>query len=134
MNISSFDDLLLAARAQPRPQRLLLVFAGIELPDDVTAAEREQFDQGVGGAFVPRMCVDKCPDELASFDMLTQEASQLCQTWGMVFAAAMGGTSEQPPTSAQAAAPLKKMVDDIRAGRIQAYIPFDHHGQAVHIG
>ena len=34
MNIASFDDLLVAARQQPEPQRLLFVFAGVELPDD----------------------------------------------------------------------------------------------------
>ena len=33
MDISNFDDLLAAARAQPLPQRLLMVFAAIELPD-----------------------------------------------------------------------------------------------------
>jgi hypothetical protein len=38
MDITTFDDLLTAARAQPQPQRLLFVFAGIELPDDATAA------------------------------------------------------------------------------------------------
>ena len=29
MEIASFDDLLHAARAQPEPQRLLFVFAGV---------------------------------------------------------------------------------------------------------
>ena len=33
MEISSFDDLLRAARQQPEPQRLLFVFAGAELPE-----------------------------------------------------------------------------------------------------
>jgi hypothetical protein len=133
VNISSFDDLLIAARAQLQPQRLLFVFAAIELPEDATVAERERFDRGEGGAFVPRMCVDKSPDEIKSFKLLTQEAGALCQTWGMVFAAAMAGAPGQPPTSEQAAAPLKKMVDDICAGRMHAYIPFGRDGQAVQI-
>ena len=34
MYISSFDDLLQAARLQPEPQRLLFVFAAVELPAD----------------------------------------------------------------------------------------------------
>ncbi len=34
MNITTFDDLLAAARHQTEPQRLLLVFAGAELPAD----------------------------------------------------------------------------------------------------
>ncbi|HQS32831.1 MAG TPA: ribonucleotide reductase subunit alpha, partial [Polaromonas sp.] len=76
MNISSFDDLLQAARAQPEPQRLLFVFAGVELPDDATPEQRQRFAAGQGGALVPLMCVDKRPDELASFGALMQESSQ----------------------------------------------------------
>ena len=45
MEISSFDDLIEAARAQPEPQRLLFVFAAVELPDDATAAQRARFDR-----------------------------------------------------------------------------------------
>ncbi|MEO8923737.1 MAG: ribonucleotide reductase subunit alpha, partial [Caldimonas sp.] len=40
MSISSFDDLLRAAREQPEPQRLLFVFAGAELPDDSSAVQQ----------------------------------------------------------------------------------------------
>jgi len=36
MNIETFDQLLAAARAQPTPQRLLMVFAGAELPADAS--------------------------------------------------------------------------------------------------
>lgn len=50
MDISSFDDLLHAARAQPEPQRLLFVFAAAELPDDATPAQRARFAAGQGGA------------------------------------------------------------------------------------
>ena len=64
MDISSFDDLLHAARLQPEPQRLLFVFVGVELPDDATPAQRARFEQGQGGALVPLMCVDKTPQEL----------------------------------------------------------------------
>jgi len=34
LRITSFDDLLRAARHQAEPQRLLFVFMGAELPDD----------------------------------------------------------------------------------------------------
>jgi len=134
MNIATFDDLLNAARAQPLPQRLLFVFAGIELPDDATPAQRAGFERGEGGALVPQMCVDKSPDELASFDALKQEASQMGSAWGMVFAAAMSGAPGKAPTSADADAPLQKMVEAIRQGQIQAYIPFDSEGRAVRLG
>ena len=65
MEITSFDDLLQAARQQPEPQRLLFVFAGAELPDEC----RPRFSarssrQGEGGELAPLMCVDKAPAEL----------------------------------------------------------------------
>ena len=50
MEISCFDDLLQAARAQAESQRLLFVFVGVELPDEATPAQRERFAQGEGGA------------------------------------------------------------------------------------
>ena len=105
MNIASFDDLLVAARQQPEPQRLLFVFAGVELPDDATEAQRARFEQGQGGALVPRMCVDKTPQELPSFAALVAEAQQFTapgHDWVMVFAAAYanGGSVDnvQPGT------------------------------------
>jgi len=133
MNIATFDDLLSAARAQPQPQRLLFVFAAIELPDDATAAQRAGFERGEGGALVPQMCVDKSPDELVSFDQLKQEAAGFGQPWGMVFAAALSGITGKAPGSADAEAPLQKMVEAIRQGQIDAYVPFDTQGRAVRI-
>ena len=88
MDILSFDDLLQAARAQSQPQRLLFVFAGVELPDDSTPVQRARFEAGQGGALVPLMCVDKRPEELSSFAALVQESSQFGHAWGLVFAAA----------------------------------------------
>jgi hypothetical protein len=66
MNIEHFDDLLAAARAQPTPERLLLVFSRAELPDDASPEERLAFEQGMGGALAPVFCVDKDANELAS--------------------------------------------------------------------
>ena len=103
MDISSFDDLLHAARAQPEPQRLLFVFAAAELPDDATPAQRARFAAGQGGALVPLMCVDKTPQELPSFSALVEEARQFTapgHDWALVFAAALSGTLNQVPTSA----------------------------------
>ena len=134
MCIASFDDLLVAARAQSQPQRLLFVFAAVELPDDATPAERANFERGQGGALVPQMCVDKAPGELASFGDLVQEAALFGKPWGMVFAAAMSGAGDKALTSADADQPLERMVEAIKQGRIGAYIPFDREGHAVQIG
>lgn len=134
MTISSFDDLLQAARAQPEQQRLLFVFAGVELPDDATPEQRQRFEAGQGGALVPLMCVDKRPDEVVSFGALTQESGQFGQQWGIVFAAALSGTLSRAPTSEDAEEPLQRMVEAIRRGEHGAYIPFDPQGDAVQIG
>lgn len=135
MTISSFDDLLQAAQAQPEPQRLLFVFAVAELPDDATTAQRQRFEAGQGGALVPLMCVDKSPDELASFAALAQEASQFGHAaWRMVFAAALPSRLGHAPTSEDAQAPLQRMVEAIRRGEIAGYIPFDPQGHPVQIG
>ena len=133
MEISCFDDLLQAARVQPEPQRLLFVFAGVELPDDATPVQRERFAQGEGGALVPQMCVDKAPDELASFDALVQEAAQFGKDWTLVFAAAMSGTLNRAPTSGDAELPLESMVDAIKRGVHSGLIPFDRTGHTVQI-
>ena len=133
MEISCFDDLLQAARVQPEPQRLLFVFVGVELPDEATPAQRERFAQGEGGALVPQMCVDKAPDELASFDALVQEAAQFGKDWTLVFAAAMSGTLNRAPTSGDAELPLESMVDAIKRGVHAGLIPFDRTGHAVQI-
>ncbi len=134
MNIENFNDLLQAALSQPLPQWLLFVFVGVELPEDSTPQQRAQFEAGHGGALVPLMCVDKSPDELASFDVLKEEASQFGKSWALVFAAAMSGSVLAPPSSADADKPLQAMVEAIKRGEVAAYIPFDAQGQAVHLG
>lgn len=134
MNISSFDDLLMAARQQEEPQRLLFVFAGAELPDDSTAAQRERFRAGQGGALVPLMCVDKTPAEVLSFADLVRESSQFGQEWSIVFAAALSGSAGVAPSSESAEKPLQRMVEAIKSGKLGTYIPFDRQGQTVMLG
>lgn len=134
MNIATFDDLLMAAGAQPAPQRLLFVFVSIELPDDATPAERAGFERGEGGALVPQMCVDKTPDELTSFEQFKQEAGQMGSAWGMVFAAALSGKAGRAPSSQDAEKPLQDMVEAIRMGQLQTFIPFNPQGEAVQLG
>ncbi len=134
MNISSFDDLLQAAREQAQAQRLLFVFASAELPADATPGQRERFLAGQGGALVPIMCVDKTPDELNGFADLVEESRQFGQAWQVVFAAAMSGTGGLAPSSAAAEAALQRMVESIKAGNLGALIPFDRQGEPVLLG
>lgn len=134
MTISSFDDLLRAARRQTEPQRLLFVFCAAGLPDDATAGQRTRFQAGQGGTLTPLMCVDKVPEALASFDALVEEARSFGQPWDIVFAAAMSGAAGRPPSPQQAEVPLQRMVASIEAGRIGGLLPFDTAGMPVQFG
>lgn len=134
MQISNFDDLLQAARAQPLPQRLLFVFAGAELPEDSTEEQRAGFEAGQGGALVPLMCVDKTPAQLQDFAALLAESAGMGQDWRIVFAAALSGSGNQSPTSEDAQAPLQRMVEAIRQGTHDGFIPFDRQGLPVLFG
>ncbi len=131
MTISSFEELLQAARAQPEPQRLLFVFAAAELPDDSSADERRRFQAGEGGALAPRMCVDKAPAELRNFEALLEEARAFGDDWVVVFAAALAGRGGIEPSSADAEKPLERMIEAIRIGAHGSYIPFDRSGQVL---
>ena len=131
MTIASFDDLLRAATEQPEPQRLLFVFATAGVDADATPEQKARFEAGHGGTLTPLMCVDKLPGELASFDALLQESREFEQAWDMVFVAALPGSGGISPTSQQAEAPLQRMVDSIKSGRIGGFIPFDAQGRPV---
>ena len=134
MNISTFDDLLQAARQQAQPQRLLLVFAGASLPAGATAAQRASFDAGESGELAPLMCVDKDPQALAGFQALAAEAATLGPAWALVFAAALSGSGGQPPSDSQVDAALQRLVASVKAGDLAGLIPFDREGQAVALG
>lgn len=131
MNISSFDDLLLAARAQPEPQRLLFVFANAVLPDDSTPEQRTRFEAGEGGALAPLMAVDKTLEELGTFAALVEESRQFGPGWAVVFVASLPGRAGRPPTSKEADQPLQRMIESIKAGAFGSFIPFDRRGRPV---
>lgn len=131
MTDSHFSQLLRAAASQPQPQRLLFVFAGAELSEDADADQRARFERGEGGALVPVMCVDKAPEDLASFDALVAESRQLGRTWHVVFAAGLGGANGLPPSSAQIDTALESMVESVRQGAIGRFAAYDSAGRAL---
>lgn len=131
MDITSFDDLLRAAREQPEPQRLLFVFAGAELPDDSTPEQRVRFQAGEGGALTPLMSVDKTTEELDTFAALVEESLQFGREWTIVFVASLSGGGGRAPSSEEADRSLQRMIDSIKAGAIGSFIPFDRRGEPV---
>ncbi len=134
MSISSFEDLLTAARRQDQPQRLLFVFAAAELAQDSTVEQRMRFEAGEGGALVPIMSVDKSPEELGSFGALQDEANQFGRDWTIVFAAALAGRNGVAPSAADSGQALERMIGAIKSGQLSAFIPFDRQGQTVLFG
>ena len=131
MNISSFDDLLRAAREQSEPQRLLFVFANAELPDDSTPEQRARFEAGQGGALTPLMSVDKTPEELGSFAALVEESREFGRDWAIVFVASLSGRDGRAPTSEEAERSLHRMIESIKTGSFGSFIPFDRQGQPM---
>lgn len=131
VEISSFEDLLRAAHAQPEPQRLLFVFAGAELPEESTAEQRAQFEAGQGGALVPLMSVDKAPHELAGFEALVEESRGFAADWAVVFVAGLGGREGRAPSGDEADHALKRMIESVKQGEFGAFMPFDRQGSPV---
>ena len=129
MNITSYDDLIQAARAQPQPQRLLFAFAKAELPDNAGSAERAGFAEQRGGALAPVMCVDKTTDELGSFADLVAESKHTGKEWDIVFVTTMSGRNGKPPASSEAEAPLNMMVTYIHTGQIGQFLAFGRDGE-----
>ena len=131
MNILHYDDLVHAARQQPEPQRLLFVFAQVELPDDASPDERERFEAGEGGALAPRLCVAKAPEECAAFTALCDQADGMDTQWSLVVCAAVGGQRGQPPAEQAVDQALEQLVGRVQAGALDGLLVFDRRGEAL---
>lgn len=129
--ITSYGDLLAAARAQAQPQRLLFAFARAELPDDAGAAERAGFAERRGGALAPVMCVDKTLDELGSFAELVAESRGTGADWDIVFVSSLSGRDGKAPPTAAAEAPLNMMISYIHSGQIERFLAFSKDGELL---
>lgn len=123
MNISTYGELLAAARSQPQPQRMLFAFARAEQPDA----------EGRGISLQPVMCVDKTPEELGSFEDLVAESRHTGADWDIVFVTTMSGRDGKAPTSSAAEAPLNMMVSYIHTGQVARFLAFDKTGELLAI-
>ena len=131
MNISSYTDLLQAAKQQSEPQRLLFVFTQPELPEGYTQVQIDRFHAGKGGVLTPKMCTDKALDELGDFSDLVTESLQTGQDWKIVFVACLEGRGGVMPSSEEAQEPLKKMIEAINNGAVSPYLAYDRDGNQV---
>lgn len=133
MTLQHFNDLLDAARQQPEPQRLLLVFAAAELPEDASPEERVAFERGEGGALGPVLCVDKRPEEIAGFTALCDEARHTDISWDVLFVGALSGRGGHAPNADEAVQPLRMMVEAIKGGRIAQFLAIDRDGDLIEL-
>ena len=131
MNISSYQELLAAAKQQPEPQRLLFVFTLPELPEGYSEAQIRRFHAGQGGVLTPKMCTDKALDELGDFPDLVAESRQTGQDWKIVFVACLAGRGGVMPSTEEAQEPLKKMVDSIQNGAVSRFLAYDRDGNQI---
>lgn len=133
MPLRDFSDLLQAAREQPEPQRLLLVFAAAELPRDATAEETAAFERGEGGALAPVVCVDKLPAEIDSFASLLDESARTGIGWDILFVASLPGRGGFAPNADEAVQPLQMMVEAIKGGRVGEFLAVTRAGELVQL-
>ncbi|WP_329743409.1 ribonucleotide reductase subunit alpha [Dyella sp. A6] len=131
MTLTSFQDLLDASLQQPQPQRLLFVFVTIDLPEAATEAQRVQAARKTGGNLSPTLCVDKAPDEVASFSALVEESNSTGLRWEIVFVSSMSGRAGVAPSADEAAQPLRFMVNAINNGRVSEFVAFDREGNVL---
>lgn len=129
--ISSYSDLLDAAKAQSEPQRMLFVFASAGLPESSTEGQKNRHSAGEGGTLSPVMCVDKLPAELGSFSSLVEESRQTGLIWDIAFVSSMSGRAGIAPGSDEVEQPLKMMVDAIQNGRFGNLLAFNRDGELV---
>ena len=129
MTISSYSDLLAAAKSQAEPQRLLFAFAKAELPGDAGSAEQERFAAKQGGALAPVMCVDKLASELSSFEKLVEESGHTGAHWDIVFVTSMAARGAAHVDEAEA--PLKMMIESIQNGQIGHFLAFNRDGELL---
>ena len=129
--ISTFDELLLAARQQPHAQHLLLVYTQAELPEDSSPAQKAAFEAGSGGALVPVTCVDKSASELTSFADLEIEAQAFVQDWDVLFAAAIDIRPDQKHSDSIIDTAMNQVIERVKSGQIGGLISFDRTGTAI---
>ena len=129
MEITNFEDLLIAAKGQTTPQRLLMLYAKSQVIPTKSEAGQP------GGTLTPVMCVDKTPQEIPSFKSLIEEADSISESWDFIFVTTISGQAGQPPTSEDAAPHIKDMTDDLANGRMrmEKFLIFDRNQKPVFI-
>jgi hypothetical protein len=135
INITDYESLLLAAKNQSEPQRLLFVFLKASLPKDHKNEEAVRFHSGQGGQLQPIMCVDRTLSELGVFSDLVAESERMEQDWQIVLVACLSGRNGVVPSSDDATQPLTMMLQTVEnGGDLSKYMAFNRDGTPVQFG
>ncbi len=122
-----FKKLIDAAKNQPEPQRLLMLFVQAD-------RENKAKKKKSRGTISPVMCVDKLPEELSTFTNLVKEADGISSEWNMVLMAGMNGEGGQPPSAEEAEPLLNRMANDVAMGQdLSRYFILDRKGNQIEV-
>ena len=126
---SNFKELLDAAAAQDQPQRLLLLFAKAESSNQKKKKNKNKEQHGTLSAV---MCVDKLPEEIASFQALVEEADSISKAWDFIIIVGLSGKDKAPPSSDEAEPYLNQLVNNLASGQdLSQYVIFDRQEAPV---
>ncbi len=119
MQITNFNDLLIAAKQEPIPQRFLFLFA------KATSLKNGVKSHHNSGTIAPVMCVDKTVDELTTLSALVKEADSISDKWDFVFIGCLGAHIDVE-------AHLTKMSNDVANGNdLSRYIILDRQERPI---
>ena len=128
--ISKFSDLLDMATTQDQPQRLLFLFA--QADGSKSAKTNKKKSKPQKGTITPVMCVDKLPQEIATFEKLVSEADGINTDWNFILIAGLSGENGQAPSTEDAEPYLNQMVNGLAAGEdLSRYIIFDREQNPI---
>jgi hypothetical protein len=78
------------------------------------------------------MCVDKLPEDIESFKILTTEADTISTDWDLVITVGLSGKNGMPPSEEEAEPFLNKMANDLTSGEsMSQYLVFDRSENQV---
>ena len=130
--ITDYQSLLVVGREQTEAQHFLFVFLQSSLPDDASEADKQRFQEGLGGELQAIMCVDKPLAELTNFADLVEESAQMEQAWSLVLIACLSGRNGSVPNAEEADEALKIMVQTVQSGsELSRYLAFDRQGELL---
>ncbi len=116
MAITNFDELVEAARREPQPQTMLMLFVRTTLEESHTSEDLERFERGEGGALQPVMSVDRLAANMGNFSSLVAEADQRSTEWDKILIGCLDGQNGSQASGDQVERALDQMIARVKEG------------------